>query len=219
GNIDPAHLSFLHRFLREDPNTARPATLSTNGNVSSNELFGRDPAPTIEIEQTDFGIRIFALRDAGDDDRYVRVSNFIYPNLSAFAGGGRGDGYGVNWHVPIDDERHWKYMINFNRKQPLDGAEARRGIGIEIGPDYRLRRSRENRYLQDREEMKTRSFIGLGSFFHVHDAMATEGPGRIQDRTQEHTGYTDKAIVMQRLLLLKAINDVQEGRDPPHVIR
>jgi hypothetical protein len=219
GNIDPVHLSFLHRFLRDDLVDTRPMNASANGNVSSNSLFGRDLAPTLEVEQTDFGIRIFAVRDAGDGRRYVRVSNFIYPNLAAFPGGGVGNGYGVNWHVPIDDKHHWKFNINFDRVKPMDLERARRQRDAEVTPDYQLHRNKSNRYLQDREEMKTRTYIGVGTFFQAHDAMAVEGPGPIQDRTQEHTGSTDKAIVMQRLLLLKAISDIQEGGDPPHVIR
>jgi phenylpropionate dioxygenase-like ring-hydroxylating dioxygenase large terminal subunit len=219
GNIDPVHLSFLHRFLREEPAAARGDTGPIGSNVSSNELFGRDVAPQIEIEPTDFGIRIFSLRDAGEGKRYVRISNFIFPNLSAFPGGGTGDGYGVNWHVPIDDTRHWKFNINLSRSRPIDTALWKRGREGEVLPDYRLRRNRANRYLQDRDEMQTRSYIGLGPFFAAHDSLAVEGPGHIQDRTQEHTATTDKAIVMARLQLIKAIGDLREGRDPMHLIR
>ncbi|NIO09611.1 MAG: hypothetical protein GTO40_17045 [Deltaproteobacteria bacterium] len=43
--------------------------------------------------------------------------------------------------------------------------------------------------------------------------------GAIQDRTQEHLATTDRGIVAQRKVLLKAIQDVKEGRDPDHVIR
>src|SRR5437764_699326 len=88
GNIDPVHLSFLHRFLREDVAFSRPPQIGPNGNgaaqvsrQSSNALYGRDLAPTLEIEETDFGIRIFSVRDAGEAGWYVRISNFIYPNL------------------------------------------------------------------------------------------------------------------------------------------
>ena len=88
-----------------------------------------------------------------------------------------------------------------------------------VNSDYTLKRNRANRYLQDREEMRTRSFIGMGPHFATHDAFATEGPGLIQDREHEHAGSTDKAIVMARLQLLEAIQDVQEGRDPMHVVR
>jgi hypothetical protein len=67
--------------------------------------------------------------------------------------------------------------------------------------------------------MKTKTFLGLGYNFMAHDALATEGAGPIQDRRAEHTGSTDKAIVAARLQRLKAISDVQEGKDPVHLIR
>jgi phenylpropionate dioxygenase-like ring-hydroxylating dioxygenase large terminal subunit len=219
GNIDPAHLSFLHRFLREEPAAARGDNGPIGSNVSSNELFGRDVAPHLEVEPTDFGVRIFSLRDAGGGKRYVRISNFIFPNLSAFPGGGTGNGYGVNWHVPIDDVTHWKFNFNFDRAKPLEKSLWEGQHNQEVLANHALRRNKANRYLQDREEMRTRSYIGLGPFFAAHDAMAVEGPGPIQDRTVEHTATTDKAIVMARLQLLKAINDLQEGRTPLHLIR
>ena len=71
----------------------------------------------------------------------------------------------------------------------------------------------------DREEMKTQTFIGLGRDFVVHDSWATESEGQIYDRTSEHLGYTDKAIIKARQLLLRAIERMQGGGDPPHVIR
>ena len=64
-----------------------------------------------------------------------------------------------------------------------------------------------------------RTFSGMGPNFHVHDAFATESQGPIQDRTRERLGATDRAIALARQMLLRAIRDVQEGRDPPHVIR
>ena len=85
--------------------------------------------------------------------------------------------------------------------------------------DYGLMPNLENRYLQDREEMNSRTYSGMGGIFPVHDGYATESQGPIQDRTQEHLTSTDKAIIAARKLLLNAIKDVQEGREAPHVIR
>jgi hypothetical protein len=84
---------------------------------------------------------------------------------------------------------------------------------------YQLMRNRANRYLQDREEMKKRAFLGMGTSFVVHDKAATEGAGPIQERTQEHLGYTDRGILATRQRLLGAIREVQAGREPPHVVR
>jgi phenylpropionate dioxygenase-like ring-hydroxylating dioxygenase large terminal subunit len=216
GNIDPAHLSYLHRMYREGGGWARSDTVP-GGDVSSNTLFGRDPAPTLEVEETDFGLRIFALRAAGRNQRYLRVSNFILPNLATFPGGGNGDGYSVNWHVPIDDHTHWKYTFTFTRSGAVDRQAF--AAGREITSDYRLVRNQGNRYLQDREEMKDRTFSGVGTSFVVHDACVTETMGSIQDRAAEHLGATDKAIVLARRQLLKAIHDVRNGQEAPHVVR
>ena len=60
--------------------------------------------------------------------------------------------------------------------------------------------------------------IGIAGFA-AQDTCIVEGEGPIQNRTQEHLVSSDKVIVAARKLLLKAIKDVQEGRDPPHVIR
>src|SRR4029450_7369541 len=89
----------------------------------------------------------------------------------------------------------------------------------ELGPDYRLMRNEANRFLQDREAMKTKTYAGMGSGFQAHDAFATASQGAIQDRTDEHLVTSDKAIIAARKLMERAITDIQEGREPPHVIR
>ena len=176
-------------------------------------------SPTIEIEETDYGVRIFTVRKIGPGEIYVRASNFILPNLSSFPGQTGGEGYSVNWHVPMDDTHNWKFMISFSRVRALDQAEMHRHYAANMTADYRLCRNQANRYQQDREEQRTRSYTGMGRFFPAHDAFATEGEGPIQDRTTEHLGYTDKAIILARRQLLRAVEDAQAGRDPQHVVR
>lgn len=204
GNQDPAHLSFLHRVGSAE---------------RSNALMADDVAPQIDAEVTSWGVRIYAIRHAGDE-KYVRITNTVLPNFTCFRGSeGEGSGgYSVNWHVPIDDTHHWKYTFMFRRSRPLEREMVARGRA-GVTPDYHMTRNKANRYLQDREEMKNGSFLGMGMAFQVHDTCATEGAGTIQDRTQEHLGYGDIAMVTARKILLGAIRDVQEGRDPPHVVR
>ena len=213
GNIDPQHLSFLHRMLSEGSGVPRV----TGSDLTANTYFGGDVTPTIEIEETDFGLRIFSVRDDTPGSEYVRITNFIYPNLSAFPGR-VGNGYGVNWHVPIDDTHHWKFSINFDREKPLDSERLRAQAMIDV-TDYYHTRDLGNRYQQDREEMRATTFIGMGRNFQLHDNWATEGEGPIQDRTVEHLGYTDKAIAAERKLLLRAVRTVQDGGAAPHVTR
>ena len=163
-------------------------------------------------------MRIYTARQLDADKVYLRVSYFILPNLSAFPGQTGGDGYSVNWHVPIDDTQHWKYTFIYSAGAPLrkDGVNRERS---ELGPDYKLRRNQANRFLQDREAMRTKTYAGMGAGFQAHDVFATASQGAIQDRREEHLVSSDKAIVAARKLMERAIKDVQEGNEPPHVIR
>jgi len=125
----------------------------------------------------------------------------------------------MNWHVPIDDTHHWKYIIIFNRQRPIDADEQRRSR-LELTDGYRPVRNKSNRYLQDRTSMKTESYSGIGLVFQAQDVCITESAGAIQDRTKERLVMSsDAAIVVARKLILKGIQDVKEGRDPQHVIR
>src|SRR6185503_12746448 len=119
---------------------------------------------------------------------------------------------------PIDDHNHWKFVIVFSRKRALERELMLRGRD-ELQPDYHMIRSKANRYLQDRESMKDKSFSGIGYNFQAQDACVIEGAGAVQNRTKEHLVTSDKAIIAARKLLLKGIQDVKEGRDPMHVLR
>lgn len=214
GNIDPVHLSFLHRFLerRQERYAGVRGTSESHYNLVS-----RDIVPILDIELTDLGVRIYSVRRMGPEQFYLRVSYFVLPNLSAFPGQTGGEGYSVNWHVPIDDTHHWKYVFVFSREAPLDKSVIDRDRS-ELAEGYRLVRNEANRFMQDREAMKTQTFSGMGSGFQAQDAFVTGSQGDVQDRGEEHLVSSDKAIVAARKRLEQAIRDVQEGREPPHVI-
>ena len=215
GDIDPSHLSYLHRPL------ARIDSRNVPGSEKSADMFYReDGRPKLEWERSEFGIRIYSIRAAGEKGQYVRITNFIMPNKAAIIGneGRVGEGYSVHWHVPIDDENHLRFDFVFNRVRPVARERYEHEIAQEIA-NNRYLRNKANRYMQDRGLMKTSNFTGMGNYFPVHDAFATETPGRVHDRTREHLGTSDSCIVAARREILAAIADVQAGRDPPHVVR
>jgi phthalate 4,5-dioxygenase len=57
----------------------------------------------------------------------------------------------------------------------------------------------------------------MGHDINVHDQWAVESQGEIQDRTKEHLGTTDKAIIANRRQLSHAIDAVEKGEAPPFV--
>jgi phthalate 4,5-dioxygenase len=202
GNIDPVHHSFLHLRLDAQEET-------------SMDYYGQSKSPIIETEETEFGVRIYAIRPLGPDRNFIKITNFIYPNLSAITGDA--DGYGINWHVPIDDTHHWKYNITLRRTRPVNARE--RGQGRTADTGYMPIRNKANRFLQDRDSMTAKFFSGLGGDFLADDGCVTQGAGPIQDRTQEHMGYTDKGIAAARKALLSAVRAVQNGQDAPGIAR
>jgi hypothetical protein len=212
GNIDPVHTSYLHRFkIDVDPNSTRLG------------VFAADGAPDLAVEETHFGLRIYADRAVPNStDRYLRITNFVMPNTCAINGNeadlGPG-GFGMSWNVPIDDEHHWRYSFTFHAKArlPIERMLAFQNAEKIDGTDL-LKRNAANRYLQDRESMDT-SFIGLGKVFPVHDIFITESQGPVLDHTEEHLATSDLAILRSRKLLADAARALANGEDPRGVKR
>jgi hypothetical protein len=89
----------------------------------------------------------------------------------------------------------------------LIGDDHQPGEPIHVGP--RFIKIHVRKYM----------YAGIGPDFYSHDKWATESQGPIQDRPNEHLGAMDRAIVVARQILRKAILDVQEGREPANVVR
>jgi phenylpropionate dioxygenase-like ring-hydroxylating dioxygenase large terminal subunit len=216
GNIDLLHTSFLHYVRRDLPSLSEEERRAVVERYEAPEsLSGRGPSAGLErceAQMIPHGLRICKIRDAGQGREYVRLATFLLPNLTVIPGGG------INWHVPIDDTHHWKYVLSFNRDQPIPRRPDR--AELAPAPDYRPVAHRGNRYLQDRASMTTLSYCGVPQqYFAAQDTCATEGAGPIQDRTHEQLAASDAPIAAARNILRKAILDVQEGAEPPHIVR
>ena len=219
GNLDPSHVSYLHRQANVPENLKR-AVKGSDGKLPL-ALYEVDVAPEIEAEETDYGVRIFSLRNTEEGQIFFRVTNFILPNMATIPGPMSGDGYNLYCHVPIDDTHHWRYDVVFRRSAPMEEKDIRRNQEIldELTPDHKPKRNKANRYLQDRESMQSWSFSGMGRIFNVQDTAIVEGCGEIADRSQEFLGSSDRAIIAARRQVLRAIRDVEAGKEAPHTIR
>ena len=206
GECDSSHLSFLHKSFKSK--------------VASQAYFTSDGAPSFDIDETDFGLRLAAIRKWGQDEQYVRLSTFVMPLAGCVPAGPRVgdrlDGFEVHYYVPASDTQSWRYDLGFARSRPVTNEDIHRQG--QIGPGYKRIRNRQNHYLQDRQAQKTESFTGIDDFL-VHDSVATESMGAIYDRSKEHLGASDTAVIALRKYLLNAIRNVQDGKEPPHIIR
>src|SRR5205823_8617158 len=110
-------------------------------------------------------------------------------------------------HVPVDDTRTYWYSIftSFAGAVDKEAMRAQRLRFISL-PDYVPKSGCHNGWGFNPEEQRTRTFLGMGEEdINVHDQWAVESMGEITDRTREHLGASDKAIIANRRVLLKAI--------------
>ena len=69
-------------------------------------------------------------------------------------------------------------------------------------------------HLQDRELMERGNFSGvIGA--SIQDRAVQESMGPICDRTQEHLGTSDKAVIFYRRLLLQKLKDLADDKPLP----
>jgi phthalate 4,5-dioxygenase len=218
--IDPAHTSFLHRFFHDEDPTQGYGKLFRDTSIDSaipmTKIMRDFPRPRIDVEPTDFGFRIMTLRQIDAKNTHVRVTNLVFPN--AFVIPMSREMTITQWHVPIDDTRHYWYAIFTSFGTPVDKDEMRRQrLQLYELPDYVPRKNKSNNYGFDPHEQEHKTYTGMGADINVHDQWACESMGMIADRTQEHLGQSDKAITAYRRLLRTAIDAVEKGGSPPIV--
>ncbi|MBV6488669.1 MAG: aromatic ring-hydroxylating dioxygenase subunit alpha [Pseudorhodoplanes sp.] len=219
--IDPSHTSFLHRFFEdEDPSKGygkqfRDRTLDSDMPIT--RIMREYTRPQIEIEPTDYGMRLVTRRQINDAKAHIRVTNLLFPN--AFIIPMSGEMTISQWHVPVDDTNNYWYAIFTSFGNPVDKAEMRRQrLELYELPDYVSRKNKRNDYGYDPHEQEHATYTGMGADINVHDQWAVESQGAIQDRTREHLGQADRAITTYRRLLRDAIAGAGEGRKPLMVL-
>jgi phthalate 4,5-dioxygenase len=219
--IDPAHTSFLHRFFQdEEPGKGYGKLFrdkSLDSEMPMTRIMREFPRPRIEVEPTEFGMRVLTLRQISDANTHVRVTNLIFPN--AFTIPMSSEMTITQWHVPIDDCRHYWYAIFTSFGAAVNKEEMRRQrLELYELPDYVPRKNRSNDYGFDPHEQQHETFTGMGTDINVHDQWACESMGAIQDRSKEHLGQSDKAITAYRRILRAAIDEVGRGGKPLMVL-
>jgi phthalate 4,5-dioxygenase oxygenase subunit len=214
--IDPAHASFLHRFLKdEDPKESYGKQFrdkAADTNIPMTRLLREYTQPEITVEETDYGLRLIALRHLDDGQTHIRITNQIFPEAISIPMSR--DMIITQWHVPIDDEHCYWYSMFTSFTGPVD-KELMRAQRLKEHrlPDYAPLKNKRNNYGFDPEEQQTETYTGMGMDINVHDQWAVESPGPIFDRTREHLGKTDVAIIKYRRMLRAAIAALKDGKE------
>jgi phthalate 4,5-dioxygenase oxygenase subunit len=210
GSIDSAHSSSLH-------STNMP-TAEVAGSTATGSAWLRpsnDKAPRLQAEATDFGFHYAAIRTPIRDPEsqdYVRTTVFIAPFTVLIP---PNDQYNLaQMLVPIDDVNCMFYWIAWHPTKGIDQDAWRRfcsaEIGVDVDENFRKLRNAENNYLQDRAKMKAGDFTGIEGI-PFQDMAMWESMGPIADRSEDHLGSSDLAVLQFRRQMVAAVKAFQKG--------
>jgi phthalate 4,5-dioxygenase len=211
GGIDTSHFTIMHRALRK--NALQPG-------IQPDFVGIKGGAPTLEVDVTDYGYRYYGVRPLGEDSLYVRGYHFIMPFTQYRPPGpDKSEVHGHYW-VPIDDENClvWNFYYSYG-EAPLaergrnDNSGNDYGTHVDVKNGFRPIRNRANDWMIDRAMQRTETFTGIDGI-NQQDRAVQESMGPIVDRTREHLGPGDRAVVATRRLLLEATDAVQRNEAP-----
>jgi hypothetical protein len=221
GDIDTSHTRFLHS--RIDPKEV----------YRDFGHYYEEKAPRFEVLETDYGLLIGAKSRVDDAHDYWRITQFVMPIFTMVPTSGRAT-HGravVPSHVwiPMDDYTTLVWGVTWHPSQPLTDKEEERGrltstpgerlpATSQAAGAWRMKASASNDYLIDYEAQRTKRFSGIPTI-PLQDQAMTCSMGPISDRTKEHLGTTDAAIIKARNCLLKAAKALRDhGVAPPGVV-
>ncbi len=152
--------------------------------------------PEVRFFQSDYGVCYSAVRELEDGRTVDRISSWIMPNIMSVPDIGLKPGKSsmISWVVPVDDSH---YVQAFAMRLPK-GVEF---DGIRLGGKL---------WGEMTEEDHQRT---------PGDYEAQAGQGPISLHSEEHLRTSDRGITMQRRMLRRQIEIVQEGGDPLNVVR
>lgn len=209
GSIDSSHSWFLHR--------------DTIWDWKKRTELSSDLSPRIEVQDEPYGFRYAAIRKPNanpEGEKYVRVTQFVVPFTALIPRPlDRAEPAHVQIFVPLDDVHTMFYGVFFSQDgAAVDEAAQRRKhhVVAEVDLDARWFRhaQRDNWFMQDREAMRNGSYTGIKGFTN-QDMACQESMGPIVDRTQEHLGTSDVAIIRMRRCMLEALRRFEAAETLP----
>jgi phthalate 4,5-dioxygenase len=225
GDLDSAHLNFLHRRLKAD---------SPKPEKGIRGFWSPDPdPPTLDVQPTNYGAFYTAKRRYRNNEDWHRINQFIFPFHTMIT---TGDGtVNLRSFVPVDD--HFAMLISHSghptqrlsneaamarslRFEELDGFVERTNDPRNY---FLTKANKRNDYRRDLQQEKELMFNGIPFIGNLQDRAMTElmcsADGEpLYDRSQEHLGSSDAQVALVRRQLIEAVTAHRDhGKAPENV--
>jgi phenylpropionate dioxygenase-like ring-hydroxylating dioxygenase large terminal subunit len=213
GDLDTIHAGLLHYGsvrLEDQP----------KGTFSEYQI--RDRTARFELVDTDGGVTYGAHRPAGPGERYWRIAQWYFPFWASTPPGVLGLKVMQHARVPMDDQHTISFTV-IPRRPTHPAAQMPRDrsgrdpwydrLTNDLGP--------HNDFGIDREVQRANH--GPDGYTGIHGIIAQDGAmttsmGNIVDRTREHLGSTDAAIIRVRRRLITAARALAETGAVPSCV-
>jgi hypothetical protein len=210
GEIDESHVGFLHRRF-DAPGAASTALTGAH--------FREDTAPRYTVHETPYGLACGARRNVDGGRHLWRINLFLWPCFTLIPPSDDPHSRIFRAWVPADDTHTSVVCATWRTDGPVGEAERAAWRAGEVahrkvlvGTATPVERA-DNDYLIDRDAQRTKSFTGVTGI-RAQDAMVTESAGAIVDRSREHLGTSDKAVIAFRQRMLAAARRLEQGLEP-----
>jgi hypothetical protein len=229
GNLDTAHISWLHQYHGAEnlPDDGTDEPGSHPSWATSWRIWRHDRAPALEVEDTWYGFKYAGLRRTPNGNTHARVTLYVLP-YTCFIPNIPFQTVS-SWCVPVDDDN----CVFFGYPpRPLPNQAHRDSLaraagegGLFANTPYATQVTGSNGASRDAflpgndyrmtPDLKRDSFFSGIPNFGAQDLAVTESMGRTVDRTHEHLGTADRAVIKMRSLLVRAVKDLEAGIEPP----
>ena len=210
GEFDQSHVSYVHAALDGSSDFAGSLV---------DDIRRADKHPVFEVVATPYGSCIAAGREIPSNRRYWRITQHYMPFFSMTGPYGPDPRRLTRAWIPIDDVNVLAFGVMYHPVHPLTQADRdfalNRSSVSNIAPQYRAPATSaaygryrplatlENDFFQDRKAQRSKTFSGIPEFW-AQDAAPQISMGLICDRSQEHLGTSDVAIIAVRRRLIAA---------------
>ena len=206
GAVDSSHAGILHRSVPWSQEARWPHE--------------KDLRPKLEVEFTRYGLRYCAVRNADEQTKNGRMTQVPLPFYTFIPPDGpkapefRRNRRLINAFVPRDDYSTWHIQFFYDEGLKIDRQHRLEESGVQFDEHFFKTNGESVWYNPDRELMKHGEMSGIVGVA-LEDHAVSETMGKIADRTKEHLGRSDMAVVAFRRMMLKALRRFQETGEIP----
>jgi 5,5'-dehydrodivanillate O-demethylase len=177
---------------------------------------GLNQVPTIEAEETEYGMRVIARSPNGNE----RANQLLMPNMIMFksspAKGDESFSDRVAWRVPFDDNSHLSFGVDlrhvtgaaaqrYREAQAEERERTRMAVGLHPAEEVARQILAGYRSLEDADVLARPDLV------NIQDCVAQMGQPNPDEGPFEHLGRSDRGIILFRRIWMRELEALRDG--------